>query len=559
MNNFKKILLCSTLAGSIVLTGCQSSSDDTNEETTKKAAVSDEEAETKAVTKIPGGEQTRLTGVSVHDPSIFKDTDGTYYVFGSHLAQASSSDLMKWSALGTQGYSNSSLYGTLSTSLEESFKWAGMNDEDCSGGYAVWAPDVIYNEHYKWSDGTSGAYMIYYCTSSTYCRSCIGYSVSKTVDGPYEYVDTIVYSGFTKNSNPITTKSNLGTKTVDTQYVNTNIVDVYKEATGKTDITISDLSTNYFSGDNYNTNLYPNAIDPGLFFDTDGKLWMSYGSWSGGIYLLEIDPATGKAIHPTASSTDGNVITDIYFGKKIAGGYGASGEGPYVIYDEDTEYYYLFMSYGYLTANSGYNIRMFRSENPDGPYVDAAGKEATWNSSGHDGIGVKVMGSYSLPCLTYDYMAPGHNSALIDDDGKLYMIYHQRFSTNNEAHELRVHQMLMNESGWPCTLPFEYTGETASDFKSDDVAGTYSFIKQDPTDNTSAVNYNTVTLSDDGTLTGYFEGTWELKDGSYYIHMKVGAGNFDGVICTMEDEAGTSCTVISAIGDNNVSLWGVKY
>lgn len=197
---------------------------------------------------------------------------------------------------------------------------------------------------------------------------------------------------------------------------------------------MDDLSSDYFNGNNYNTNLYPNAIDPAIFYDKDGGMWMAYGSWSGGIYLLELDPATGQAIHPTASAKDGNVITDIYFGKKIAGGYGQSGEGPYVIYDKDTGYYYLYMSYGFLTANEGYNIRMFRSENPDGPYVDAAGKEATWGSSGHNGIGVKVLGSYNLPCLAYKYMAPGHNSALIDDD-KMFLVYHQRFSTGNEGHD----------------------------------------------------------------------------------------------------------------------------
>lgn len=166
---------------------------------------------------------------------------------------------------------------------------------------------------------------MYYCTSSTAFRSCIGYAVCKNVDGPYTYVDTLIYSGFTKTSNPVTTTSNnMGTKTVDTWYTNTNIVDVYKTATQKTDISVDDLSSDYFNGNNYNTNLYPNAIDPAVFYDKDGGMWMAYGSWSCGIYLLELDPATGQAIHPTASAKDGNVITDIYFGKKIAGGYGQS-------------------------------------------------------------------------------------------------------------------------------------------------------------------------------------------------------------------------------------------
>lgn len=199
------------------------------------------------------------------------------------------------------------------------------------------------------------------------------------------------------------------------------------------------------------------------------------------------------------------------------------------------------MSYGFLTANEGYNIRMFRSENPDGPYVDAAGKEATWGSSGHNGIGVKVLGSYNLPCLAYKYMAPGHNSALIDDD-KMFLVYHQRFSTGNEGHELRVHQMLMNENGWPCVLPYEYTGETVADgYKKDEVAGTYDMIKQDPNDNTSAVEYNAVALNDDGTLSGYLKGSWEMKDNSIYLSIKCGTATYQGVICKMKDEAGTDC------------------
>lgn len=43
----------------------------------------------------------------------------------------------------------------------------------------------------------------------------------------------------------------------------------------------------------YNNKMYTNAIDPTLFYDKDGKLWMTYGSWSGGIFVLEVDPATG--------------------------------------------------------------------------------------------------------------------------------------------------------------------------------------------------------------------------------------------------------------------------
>ena len=39
--------------------------------------------------------------------------------------------------------------------------------------------------------------MLYYSASSTWRRSCIGLLVSKQVYRGYQYVDTILYSGFT--------------------------------------------------------------------------------------------------------------------------------------------------------------------------------------------------------------------------------------------------------------------------------------------------------------------------------------------------------------------------
>lgn len=49
---------------------------------------------------------------------------------------------------------------------------------------------------------------------------------------------------------------------------------------------------NYVRNNSYNFEEYPNAIDPTVFYDADDRMWMVYGSWSGGIFLLELDPAT---------------------------------------------------------------------------------------------------------------------------------------------------------------------------------------------------------------------------------------------------------------------------
>ena len=128
-----------------------------------------------------------LERVSVHDPSIVKDIDtGTYYVFGSHLATAKSEDLVNWTQI-TADYKNTKdnpIYGNLAENLAESFAWAGHNDGDCMGGFAVWAPDVHWFDAYEWEDGSTGAYLLYYSASSTWRRSCIGFAASKTMEGP---------------------------------------------------------------------------------------------------------------------------------------------------------------------------------------------------------------------------------------------------------------------------------------------------------------------------------------------------------------------------------------
>ena len=40
--------------------------------------------------------------------------------------------------------------------------------------YGIWGPDVIYNGNYVRSDGSKGAYIVYYITSLRCCLSYIG-------------------------------------------------------------------------------------------------------------------------------------------------------------------------------------------------------------------------------------------------------------------------------------------------------------------------------------------------------------------------------------------------
>lgn len=81
------------------------------------------------------------------------------------------------------------------------------------------------------------------------------------------------------------------------------------------------------------------------------------GSWFGGIYLLKLDEETGFRDYDTTYETVPNE-SDAYYGYKLAGGWAVSGEGPYIINKDG--YYYLFLSYGGLVAEGGYQMRVFR-------------------------------------------------------------------------------------------------------------------------------------------------------------------------------------------------------
>ena len=286
-------------------------------------------------------------------------------------------------------------------------------------------------------------------------------------------------------------------------------------------------------------------------------MWMTYGSWSGGIYLLELDPTTGLVIHPKADEERG---VDAYFGKKLLGGGHISIEGPYIMYDPDTDYYYLFVSYGGLTSNGGYQIRVFRSKTVDGDYVDMNG-EYPAKSALHQNFGLKLSGNYKLPSLEKAYMATGHNSAFIDSDSKEYVVYHTRFNDGGEGHSPRVHQLIMNEEGWPCELPYQTQGETVSEegYDKADVIGRYYVINQGTDISSDIANPFIVYLNKDGSCDGKeVSGTWEMKDGTYYMNITIDGTDYSGVFCQMKDEAGTEVMTFTAVG-NNQTISGVKY
>jgi len=510
-----------------------------------------------------------LPRVSVHDPSIVKDPKtGTYYIFGSHRAFAKSEDLLSWQTFSTNIHSD---YEEL---FAEPWAWAEFPTPQSSGTLSgrMWAPDVIWNE-------TMGKWCMYMSIDGDNWCSAICLLTADNIEGPYEYKDIVVYSGMNNSKTPP---------------LNLEDTDIYKVLDKDDDL------------DRYRStsNSCINAIDPCVRYDDDGNLYMVYGSWSAGIYMLKLDNETGLRDYDEKYETK-IYESDAYLGVKIAGGHYNSGEAPYIL--KAGGYYYLFISYAALEAVGGYQMRIYRSKEITGPYVDQAGNSAICKKAEdmkRTNKGVKIFGSYEMSGLSQVQVAQGHNSAFVDDDGKIHLVYHTRFQSNNgkvEFHQVRVHQMFINEDGWLVAAPYEYSGETLPEngYTAEEVAGEYDFIYHEPTEyynvvegeqfgiigdeeetvmevtvqkdmviaHRKAVVECTVTyghegsakviLNKDGTVTGDYAGTWKATKGAN-VEMNLNGVTYKGVFLKQQDESmeRKERMTFSLVGDN-VAVWGV--
>jgi arabinan endo-1,5-alpha-L-arabinosidase len=160
-----------------------------------------------------------------------------------------------------------------------------------------------------------------------------------------------------------------------------------------------------------------NAIDPDLFVDRDGKLWMSYGSFWGGLRLTELD---AKTLKPVGEST---------FIARRKGGI----EAPTLVRRGD--WVYLFASYDLCCkgAESTYNIRVGRARSVTGPYLD------------RDGKGLMDGGATPLLAATGTrWKGPGHQDVVGD-----WMMHHAYDTERGGKPHLRIAKLSWPADGWP--------------------------------------------------------------------------------------------------------------
>lgn len=532
--------------------------------------------------------------VGIHDPSIyFNPDDATYYLMGSHIGFAKTSDLIDLTNIGNKGVYTKSYSQEFNSSPEHTVEvtrdgvtttetlhsfdagafcatYAGIKVGDreptTQSGWISgnqWAPDVIYNPNL-------GAWCMYLSLNGDYWASTIVMLTSDNPYGPFDYQAPIVCGGF--NGQSYSGKS-VSYKDTDLELV-----------LGPLDQLPARYKTSSWG------NLWPNCIDPCVFFDDNNELWMAYGSWSGGIFLLKLDNNTGLRDYtytyepetyigksPNGSSFTG-YSSDPYFGKLIAGGCYVSGEGSYI--QKIGNFYYLFVTYGGLAPDGGYEMRIFRSSKPDGPYVDGSGASAkytqyllNYGSNAKTNKGIKIIGAMNKwGSMTVGECAEGHNSAITDDEGDAFVVYHTKFNNGTQGFQVRIRQLFVNEQGWLVASPFRFTGkqtrqadiESRQLFTPEEIAGTYKLMIHP-----YRLNHNkmeeatpvTVNLSADGKISGDCSGSWTYsEDDKSYVKLQINNATYFGVAVNQNVDGynDMSALCITAVANNGVPAWMYK-
>jgi arabinan endo-1,5-alpha-L-arabinosidase len=245
--------------------------------------------------------------------------------------------------------------------------WAGSA---VPGALCLWAPDVSF---------FNGLYHVYYAVSTAGSqRSVIGLVTNTTLDphdSAYKWVDR----------GPVLTSK---------------------------------------AGDDFN------AIDPNILVDTDGSVWLTYGSYWSGIKQREIDPATGALSSSDTMRYDlaarpGTPLNPI--------------EGPSLI--QHGGYYYLFVSVDFCcnasVATDNYKEAVGRSTSPHGPFADMQG---TAMMAGGGTVVIEGNGSWN---------APGGGTAWIDpDSGDSFLAFHALNMGQNGAPYLWLKSITW-QNDWP--------------------------------------------------------------------------------------------------------------
>ncbi|MBN2742565.1 MAG: arabinan endo-1,5-alpha-L-arabinosidase [Marinilabiliaceae bacterium] len=298
-----------------------------------------------------------------------------------------------------------------------------------------------------------------------------------------------------------------------------------------------------------------NAIDPTYQVTPGGEHYLIYGSWHSGIVSLKLDAATGKPANEL------NALAD--YGTRIArrvnndANRWQAQEGPEIIYNEKTGYYYLFLAYDELSV--AYNTRVCRSKDINGPYLGINGANVT-------------QGADCWPIITHPYKFNNHSGwvgfahcAVFQNEatGDWFYTSQARLpaNTNGNAYSNaimmgHVRKIRWTDDGWPVVMPERYTAYPEVAITEDELVGQWENITLNYQYQTMQTS-TPLTLTSDKKATGALSGTWSFDAVNKVL--TIGTQK----LCVereldWEASPRSVTLVYSGLNANGRSLWGKK-
>lgn len=302
-----------------------------------------------------------------------------------------------------------------------------------------------------------------------------------------------------------------------------------------------------------------NAIDPSVIENPNsGRLWMHYGSYFGGLYCVELNPETGLTI---TEGDLGHLVARRANYKKD------NLEAPEIIYNEKLNKYFLFTSYDPLMTT--YNVRVARSDNPEGPFYDFFGKDLKDTTN-------------NFPILVAPYKFNNHKGwagtahcgITKTDDGRYFMAHQGRLSPQNHLMVLHVRELFFTPDGWPVASPERYAGDIKKNISKKEIPGNWELIhitepqhereleagqilwgEGELHDNEWNASF-TLHLSKDGSTSK--NGTWSYSKDNNTLSLSFDNKFIDNLQLfwghDWENETGT--LIFTGLDQNGRSLWG---
>ena len=529
----------------------------------------------------------------VEDPTIFRDdASGYYYCFGSDNVVIKSKDLVNWTGRTTyfKTPENANTNAIMDFSQFESVK--------------KWATEHGYDNYYAVSDNNSD-------------RTPLSPDIVKIGSVYYLYFSLSKQAGANESAIFVVKTNDLAKSISEKKWVDGGMVICSCGRHSGTEKT-TDAEGNRVESAVTAQYDVANAVHPSVYYDGT-SLYMVYGGYhgsddiNGGIYLLELDTATGTLKASSTVNAAGDTIGTLHGSDARTAGtlLARPGKAPAlsqtssslisaatIAYNKNTGYYYLFTTYGVDDTN--YNIRVARSQSITGPYTDFNGKSMIDSSANQYNLGYMLIGGYNFTssskgCVSYTdtgrasvgspkIMVASNGTWIMASQSQLYykvgkdivtgsVIAEKEGIVVNTEPALELRELEWDDTGWPVAMPEMYSGKVASDdIDQDDIYGIWDMLIFDSS--ADKKDYRAVSRSASQRLSIFKEAVISAKDiangkelntsgtlkkeGDYYKM------NIDGVEYKLyprfmwDWELKQGSLVLTGIGADGSTIWGKK-